>query len=209
MTLKPRPAHPVAGFFYGCCHFLGICCNIRGMSDENEHRDELGKFKPGNKFWLARSSHGPNPKFSNPEQLWDACCEYFEWVEANPLYEDKIGFYEGSASHEPVEKMRAMTLSGLCFFLRVSCECWAKWRKERPDLVGVIQEAEQVIRDQKFSGAAAGLLNSNIIARDLGLTDKSAMQTLDKDGAPTDPVGADAMALSILKEMQKAIEGNG
>lgn len=41
----------------------------------------------GNRFWEARSSHGRNPKFESPEALWAACCEYFEWVEANPLPE--------------------------------------------------------------------------------------------------------------------------
>ena len=39
------------------------------------------QFQSGNKFWLARSSHGRNPIFSNPEQLRNACYEYFEWVE--------------------------------------------------------------------------------------------------------------------------------
>lgn len=43
----------------------------------------------GNRFWEARSSHGRNPKFESPEALWAACCEYFEWVEANPLWEMK------------------------------------------------------------------------------------------------------------------------
>ena len=32
---------------------------------------------------------------------------------------------------------------------------------------------EQIIRTQKFEGAAAELLNPNIIARDLGLADRS------------------------------------
>ena len=34
-------------------------------------------------------------------------------------------------------------------------------------------KAESVIRSQKFAGAAADLLNANIIARDLGLADKN------------------------------------
>lgn len=35
------------------------------MSD----RDEAGRFLPGNRFWEARSSAGPNPKFDGPEAL--------------------------------------------------------------------------------------------------------------------------------------------
>ena len=33
-----------------------------------------------------------------------------------------------------------------------------------------------VIRTQKFEGASAGLLNANIIARDLGLSDKTELE---------------------------------
>lgn len=130
----------------------------------------------GNHFWEARSSHGANPKFSNPEDLWDACLEYFEWVERNPLKEAKVA----QKKHEPVilelSKMRAMTIVGLCVFLDITRSTWAEWRKSRDDLSAVITRVEQIIYQQKFSGAAADLLNANIIARDLGLADKSELK---------------------------------
>ena len=78
------------------------------------------QFQKGNKFWLARSSHGRNPIFSDPEQLRNACYEYFEWVQANPLYEDKVNFHQGQAVHEPITKMRAMTIQALTFFHAIS-----------------------------------------------------------------------------------------
>lgn len=136
-------------------------------------RDEKGKFLPGSRFWEARSSHGRNPKFESPDDLWSACCEYFDWVEANPLYEDKLVTFQGFATHEPVAKMRAMTLAGLCFFIDISRKQWTEWRESRPDLGDVISRAEDVIYQQKFAGAASDLLNANIISRDLGLADKS------------------------------------
>ncbi|WP_290688531.1 terminase small subunit [Haematobacter sp. UBA3484] len=43
------------------------------------------------------------------------------------------------------------------------------------DLSEVITRVEQIIRTQKFEGAAADLLNPNIIARELGLADKTEM----------------------------------
>lgn len=142
----------------------------------------------GNQFWKARSSHGRKPIFSDPEKLWEACCEYFEWVEANPLYEDKLIAFQGVASHEPVAKMRAMTLDGLCLFLDISDECWRQYR-ERQDFVGVCTRAEKIIRAQKFSGAAADLLNPSIIARDLGLADKQEFTGKDgKDLIPETPM---------------------
>ncbi len=141
-----------------------------------------GRFLKGNRFWEARSSHGAKPKFENPEDLWSACVEYFNWVDANPLYKDQLVTFQGAATHEPVAQMRAMTLMGMCLFLDVSIQQWNDWRKSRPDLFEVISRAEAVIYQQKFSGAAADLLNANIIARELGLADKSELTG--KDGGP-------------------------
>lgn len=124
----------------------------------------------GNKFWEARSSHGRNPIFKNSEELWNACLEYFEWVEANPLKEEKATQYQGAFVKDTVEKMRAMTIGGLCIFLDISEDTWANYR-EKEDFIGVTKKVEGIIRNQKFSGAAADLLNANIIARDLGLED--------------------------------------
>lgn len=125
----------------------------------------------GNKFWMMRSKHGPNPKFKNGEDLWDACCEYFDYVENNPLWESKVVQKNGEPEEFALPKMRAMTIIGLCVFLDIDQSTWEEWRK-REDLSRVVRKCDDIIRDQKFSGAAAGLLNANIIARDLGLTDK-------------------------------------
>ena len=129
----------------------------------------------GNRFWEARSSHGRNPKFESGDQLWSACCEYFQWVEDNPLWEMKPFAYQGEVTQEPVAKMRAMTLTGLCLFLDISDDTWRNYRGNEA-LLGVVSRAEKVIYDQKFSGAAADLLNANIIARDLGLAEKKEVK---------------------------------
>ena len=139
----------------------------------------------GNKFWEARSSHGRHPIFAAPDDLWVACCEYFEWVEENPLWEDKLVTFQGSAAHEPMAKMRAMTLDGLCIFLDIDRKTWDLYRA-REDFVRVTTRVDQIIRTQKFAGAAADLLNPNIIARDLGLAEKSEMTG--KDGGPIEQI---------------------
>lgn len=64
-----------------------------------------------------------------------------------------------------------MTLSGLCTFLDITEETWRSYR-EKPDFLGVTTRAESTIYQFKFEGTAAGLLNPNIIARDLGLIEK-------------------------------------
>lgn len=128
----------------------------------------------GNKFWEMRSSHGRKPIFQTPEALEEACLEYFEWVEANPLHEAQAFAYQGAVKIEPVAKMRAMTVSGLCIFLDISQEAFGDYRK-REGFSEVTRRADEIIRTQKFEGASAGLLNPSIIARDLGLADKSEL----------------------------------
>lgn len=125
----------------------------------------------GNKFWLQRSSHGRKPVFATPDDMWKAACEYFEWVYSNPLEETKAFAYEGEVTLEDIPKMRAMTIQGLCFFLDISDDTWANYSKNE-DFLGICNDIKRVIFTQKFEGASAGLLNSSIIVRELGLADK-------------------------------------
>ena len=141
------------------------------------------QFQAGNKFWLARSSHGRNPIFSNPEQLRNACYEYFQWVEDNPLYEEKIFHSQGIITKDTITKMRAMTIGGLRIFLGICEQTWVNYRNNQ-DFLGVVKEVEEIIYNQKFTGAAADLLNSNIIARELGLADKQQNEHTGADGKP-------------------------
>lgn len=121
-----------------------------------------------NQFWKARRRHG-RPKRFTPDKLWEACCEYFSWVDYNPLWEARPFHYQGEITYAAVPKMRAMTIDGLCLFLLIDPTTWRQWRRDE-DLSPVVTRVEMVIRDQKFSGAAAGLFNARIIAHDLGMT---------------------------------------
>lgn len=128
-------------------------------------------WEEGNQFWMARSSHGRKPIFADADVLWDACVQYFEWVEANPLLEEKLFHYQGEVVKGTASKMRAMTVGGLCIYLDISKICWDNYC-ERDGFVSVTTRVREIIDNQKFAGAAADLLNPNIIARDLGLADK-------------------------------------
>lgn len=161
----------------------------------------------GNQFWKARTTHGRKRLFESAETLWDACCEYFQWVEDNPLYESETVKFQGQATLIEIPKMRAMTLGGLCIFLDISRGTWNEWRNV-DDFSEVLTRVEEIIRDQKFSGAAAELLNPNIIARDLGLADSSNIDHRSGDGSMspksitvTDPIEA-------AKQYQEIMGGN-
>lgn len=66
-----------------------------------------------------------------------------------------------------------MTIDGLCLFIGITDQTLYNYKERGEDFLDVITLAEKVIKHQKFTGAAADLLNPNIIARDLGLRDKS------------------------------------
>jgi hypothetical protein len=124
----------------------------------------------GNQFWKERSTHGRKPIFASAEQLFDAACEYFQWVDDNPL--KKAVVYRGEVKEGVEPLMRAMTVEGLCLFLDIGTSTFNDYESKDgfSDIAIVIKN---IIRTQKFEGATAGLLNANIIARDLGLSDKT------------------------------------
>lgn len=128
----------------------------------------------GNQFWKLAPTQGRKPLWEDPEELRSACVEYFEHVESTPLLDSQVIAYQGDGFDHPVIKMRAMSIQGLCAFLGIARQTWNNYREKEEFLV-VCEWVEMVMFDQKFSGAAAGLLNPSIIQRELGLTDKQEL----------------------------------
>lgn len=129
----------------------------------------------GNNFWELRSKHGRDTLFSTPELLWEAACEYFEWCVDNPLIE--VDFRGKDADRVELPKMRAFTMQGLCGYLDCNTAYFRQFNDEnKKDFSTVIMRIEETVYNQKFTGAAAGFLNANIIARDLGLADKKEVE---------------------------------
>jgi hypothetical protein len=129
-----------------------------------------------NQFWKARSKHGRNLIWDNPDLMLEACTEYFQWVADHPLMEVKAFASKEGVMLEELPKMRAMTIQGLCIFLGIGSSTWSDY-KAKDDFSAIVSYVEDVIRTQKFEGSAAGFLNSNIIARDLGLKDSTDITT--------------------------------
>jgi hypothetical protein len=123
-----------------------------------------------NKFWKARSRHGRDKIFKTPDCLWDGACEYFQMCDDNPDYEVKIFQFQGEIVEGKLPKKMPYTLEGLTLFLNVN-------RKYLDDLTDdfslVVEQIKQTCHNQKLTGAAQGFFDSGIIARDLGLRDKT------------------------------------
>lgn len=127
----------------------------------------------GNQFWKSRFKHGRDIIFSSPEMLWEAACEYFESRVEHPLYETKPFAYQGDITNAELPKMRALTWPGLCFHLHCNEAYFRQFNPPNKDFSTVVDDIRQVMEAYNIEGAAAEMLNPNIIARLLGLSDKS------------------------------------
>ena len=143
-----------------------------------------GDKRLGNRFWEMRSKHGRDKIFSTPELLWDAACEYFKFCEDNPFHKSEaktvnIGDHMSEIEIAKIPTMRPFTMQGLCLFLDVNTVWFNHFEnslKDKEDDLSkdfskITNRIREIIYDQKFSGAAAGFFNANLISRDLGLQD--------------------------------------
>jgi len=133
------------------------------------------KFQQGNQLWkVALRNRNRMGRFPTAETVLEMFCEYMAWCEDNALQEARLVTYEGESSLEEVPKKRAMTLAGLCAFMGIHRDTWGAWRRgdQRPGFKVVVEWCEQMMWDDKFVAAGAGLLNTNLIARELGLVDR-------------------------------------
>lgn len=121
---------------------------------------------------IAKRGVGQPPAFNSPDEMKERAFEYFGWLKEHQLHEQKPFSSQGEVIYGDTFKMRAATQEGLCIFLNISVSTWHNY-KAKPEYLEVTQQIEAVMREQKFTGAAAGLLNANIIARDLGLKEST------------------------------------
>lgn len=128
-----------------------------------------------NQLWKLRLKHGRNFAIESPQELWENFIEYSDWIENNPLKEQQLIKTKVSRDSETVgtytlSKMRAMTKDS--FALACGLSGWhviESYKERNNDFLQVVTRIEKYIYDQKLTGAAAGLLNANIIARELSL----------------------------------------
>lgn len=131
----------------------------------------------GNQWWKLRAKHGRDKIFSSPDVLWEAACEYFEatenrkWIKKDWVGKDAEMVYRESDT--------PFTITGLCIFLDIDLITWRNYKinENYKDFFNIITHIEQIIYTQKFEGAVNGTFKENIIARELGLGEKTDMTT--------------------------------
>lgn len=121
----------------------------------------------GNQYWKLAHDF-KKPKRYQPDELLDKAIEYAQWCEKNPLYEEKVF---GTGVRMKVRKMRAMTIQGFCLFANMAVSTWQLYEKSE-EYSAIVAHVKAMFYSQKLEGSAADLLNPNIIARELGLSEK-------------------------------------
>ncbi|MDU1904676.1 MAG: terminase small subunit [Dysgonomonas sp.] len=112
-----------------------------------------------------------------PDSLWEKALEYFQWVESNPLKEEKAF---SSGKRIALNKTRAMTATGFCIFAHLSKDSFDRY-SQTEEYKNVVSKIKDVIYTQKFEAAAAGLLETGFIARELGLREQTDITTNGKE----------------------------
>jgi len=87
------------------------------------------------------------------------------------------------------------TLTGLFVFLDIDKSTWAEYKK-REDFTPITTRIEAIMYTQKFEGASVGAFNASIIARDLGLVDKT---DLTSKGEAVQSVNLETLTAIALK----------
>lgn len=128
----------------------------------------------GNKFWELRSKHGRKKLFESPELLWGAACEYFQWCDDNPWTRVETTVKGHNKDTKTIPTQRPYTIAGFCIYCDASRAWWKEFKAaNHEDFLLVTARIDEIIYKQKFEGATVGAFNANIIARDLGLIDKT------------------------------------
>lgn len=131
-------------------------------------------------YWEWRKNTGRPKNLESPQQLWDYACEYFQMVDELPY--EKLDFIKGGDRAGQIVRLDTIqpyTWAGFEDYLSekgviAKLEDYKANKENRyTEFAEVITRIRNVMFDQKFRGAAVGAFKENIIARDLGLTDKT------------------------------------
>lgn len=144
----------------------------------NINLNNMSKNKP--LYWQEMKKLGRPRKCEDPDKLWGIACDYFTWAVNNPMYK-REAIKSGDLAGEIVniEIDRPFTWQGLENHLRINGlmakldDYRANKNKNYDEFTDILACIGNIITEQKYSGALVGTYNPNLIARDLGMTEKT------------------------------------
>ena len=141
----------------------------------------------GNNYYSKRLSNGRLKIFDNPDQLAQLAIDYMEECDNNPWerleqvkqpsrpYRDESGEIVQSSNIVAIPTERPYSIKGFCSYLGITFQTWRNYQTldSHKDFFDIVTRIEELIQTQQFEGAAVGAFNQSIIARTLGLVDKT------------------------------------
>lgn len=133
-----------------------------------------------NQYWQFRKDFFGRKKEYTPEQWYDKIIEYCEWMQSrtwNKKEAIKSGDMAGTLIDIPTST--PMSITGFCLFADVEYNTFVNYESKEgyEDYFKITVWARQIIETNQFEGAVVGAYNPNIIARKLGLTDRTDITT--------------------------------
>ncbi len=128
------------------------------------------------KPWLAGKPKNTECVYDG-QDLWEVACEYFEWCFNNPVIEER---YDRKGISQTVDLPRAFTVDGFLVFAGLSKRKWDKYCYEDSISEFIAGNILAIIRNQKFENAAVRKMDPAIIAKELGLANRSVTTTTTK-----------------------------
>jgi hypothetical protein len=135
----------------------------------------------GNKYYMNRKKHGRELIFKTPGLLLEKAYEYFNWCDENP-WKIKEAIKSGAATGTIIDipTQRPYTIENLCVYLGINKDTFSEYSK-RDDFSVVTTHVREIIEANQLEGAIVGAYNPNIIARKLGLTEKTDVTSNGKE----------------------------
>lgn len=124
-----------------------------------------------------------NRKYT-PEEVFDFAVRYFSWAESEAIKAIETAAFQGVVSESLVHKPRVFTLTGLALFMGVNINRFARWRTEA-GYSDVMEFIDNVIYEQKYQLGVAGIINSIIVGKELGI-DKPQEITISNNSTAND-----------------------
>ncbi len=158
----------------------------RDIDDMLDDPDQGSKKEPIRSKWrdLDIRKVGRPKNISGPEELLEHFRDYVTEVDENPFLKQEVlkgGAAAGSIVEVPT--IRPYTWTGFSTYLFTSgilakLDDYKSNKENRySDFTGILTYIGEAMYSQKFEGATTGAFNASIIARDLGLAEKTVNDT--------------------------------
>lgn len=145
----------------------------------------------------------PQKHIKTPEQMWKYACEYFEWCNRHKL--KKVEYIKSGAAAGTtitIKLPRAYTWQGFqTFLIEKNMIKNVKMYFEYPEFKEVMNVIASVMFSQKYEYALIGVFNPNLVARELGLIEKTENTSTVKQ--LTASVDYTLLSESTLEELAK------